>query len=290
MHAAIFLWGFTGLFGKLILLNEALLVWYRLLISILAIGVLLLWRREAVRMSRRELLQISAVGVLVMLHWVTFYACIKLASISIAMVCLSTIALFASIIEPLVNRQRLDPVEILFSGLAVLGIGHIYASNLDASTGIVIGVISAFISATFSVFNKRLAQRHAPLVISMTELTSGFVVLSLLLPVYLAFQPATRMVPDGSDFFYLFLLAIVCTVLTWILSLQALRRVSAFTMGLSLNLEPIYGIVLAVLFAGEGHWIDVDFLLGASMILVTVILHTLYKFGHGGLFKRFRKS
>ena len=288
MHAAIFLWGFTGLLGKLISLNEALLVWYRLLFSSLVIGGLLLYRRQGSRLTRREFWQISGVGVLVMLHWVTFYASIKLASISIAMVCLSTIALFASVIEPLVNRRRPDPLEFLFSALAVVGIFQIYASDFSASTGIIVGVISAFISATFSVFNKRLALRHEPLVISFTELSSGLVLLTLLLPFYQAWHPDDKLLPGFSDTVFLLVLSLVCTVLTWILSLQALRKVSAFTMGLSLNLEPLYGIVLAVLFAGEGKLITVDFLLGALMILVTVILHTLYKFGRGGWFRRSR--
>jgi drug/metabolite transporter (DMT)-like permease len=139
-------------------------------------------------------------------------------------------------------------------------------------------VISAFISAVFSVFNKRLTARHEPLTISLVELMSGLVFLTLLMPVYLSIQPATKFIPGISDLVYLLILSLACTVFTWILSLQALRKVSAFTMGLALNLEPIYGIILAVLFAGEGKLINVDFILGALTILVTVVLHTLYKF------------
>ena len=278
MHAAIFLWGFTGLLGKLIQLNEGLLVWYRLLFSSVAIAVILFYRKGFPRLSRKDFWQISGVGVLVMLHWVTFYGSIKLASISIAMICLSTIALFASIIEPLVNRKRFDYVEIVFSALAVIGISHIYLSDVTASAGIIVGVISAFISATFSVFNKRLTAKHEALTISIVELTSGLVFLTLLFPVYFRIQPTHNYVPGFMDVVYLLILSLACTVFTWILSLQALRKVSAFTMGLALNLEPIYGIILAVLFAGEGKLINLDFVLGALTILVTVALHTLYKF------------
>jgi len=278
MHVAIFLWGFTGLLGKLITLNEGMLVWYRMLISSMAIGLLLAARGKLPRLRAGELFRIAGVGVLVMLHWVTFYASIKLASISVAMICLSTIALFASIIEPLVNRRKFDYLEIVFSAVAVIGISHIYATDASASAGILIGIVSALISATFSVFNKRLATRHAPLTISFVELFSGWLFLTFLLPVYTRIQPTTAFVPGAGDTVFLLILSLVCTVLTWILSLQALRKVTAFTMGLALNLEPVYGIILAVLFAGEGHYITVDFLLGALTILVTVVLHTMYKF------------
>src|SRR5262245_6771423 len=122
MHSAIFLWGFTGLLGKLIQLNEGVLVWYRMVISSAAIGIILLYRKSLPALKRKEFFQIGAIGILVMLHWVTFYACIKVSSISVAMVCLSSIALFAAIIEPLVNRTPFDYLEILFSAAAMAGI------------------------------------------------------------------------------------------------------------------------------------------------------------------------
>src|SRR5438876_411494 len=137
MHLAIFLWGFTGLLGKFILLNEGVLVWYRLLISAAAIALILFYRKDFPKLPFIELTKISGIGVIVMLHWVCFYGSIKLSSISVAMVCLSSIALFVSFIEPLVNRQRFDYMEIFFSALAVLGIATIYKSDPSASTGII---------------------------------------------------------------------------------------------------------------------------------------------------------
>jgi drug/metabolite transporter (DMT)-like permease len=277
MHTAIFLWGFTGLLGKLIHLNEGMLVWYRMLISSIAIALILIQRKEWPKIPRRQLFQISAIGFLVMLHWVTFYGSIKLSSISVAMICLSSIALFASIIEPLVNRQPFDIIEIFFSVLAVTGIALIYHSDLSAGKGILVGIISAFLSATFSVFNKRIASKYEPMTISMIELSSGWLLLTLLLPLYFFIQPTTKFLPDGMDFFYLMILSLLCTVLTWVLSLRALRKVSAYTMGLALNLEPVYGIILAILFAGEGRLMNGGFIAGAVTILITVLLHMLYR-------------
>lgn len=277
MHTAIFLWGFTGLLGKLIDLNEGMLVWYRLMISSVAIGIILFWTKKIPKLKGKELAKISGIGIIVMLHWVAFYGSIKLASISIAMICLSSIALFASIIEPIVNKRKFDYTEIIFSLFALAGIATIYHSDTSASLGIIVGVISALLSAIFSVLNRRIAAKYESLTISFIELGSGFVFLTLLLPLYFIIQPTTAFIPTAMDFFYLLILSLVCTVLTWILSLQALRHVSAFTMGLALNLEPVYGIILAVLFAGEGEILNSGFYLGAAIILVTVLLHSIYK-------------
>ena len=278
MHIAIFLWGFTGLFGKMIHLNEGMLVWYRLLISSIAIALILFYRKSFPKLSVKEILRIGSIGFLVMLHWLFFYASIKVSSISVAMICLSSIALFSSILEPLVNRKKFDIIEIFFSALAVTGISTIYNSDINAANGVILGVISSLLSACFSILNKRITSKYESLTISFIELSSGWIFLSLLLPFYFMIQPTTVFIPTTSDFIYLMILSLVCTVLTWILSLQALRKVSAYTMGLALNLEPVYGIILAIAFAGEGKLMNSGFITGAGIIMMTIILHTLYKF------------
>jgi drug/metabolite transporter (DMT)-like permease len=278
MHAAIFLWGFTGLLGKLIQLNEGVLVWYRMLISAIVVAIILLYQKKLPRLSFRQLAHISGIGILVMLHWVAFYASIKLASISIAMVCLSSIALFVSFIEPIINKEKFDYTEIIFSAIAVIGITTIYRSDPTASAGIIVGILSALFSAFFSSLNKRIASQHEPLTISLVELASGFVFLTLLFPVYMNFQPTDKFIPDTMDWVYLMILSLFCTVLTWILSLEAMQKVSAYTVALALNLEPIYGIILAVVFAGEGKILNAGFYYGAGIIMLTIVLHTLYKF------------
>ena len=278
MNLAIFLWGFTGLLGKKILLNEGMLVWYRMLISALCIFLILFFRRSLPRLSPKKWLQISGIGVLVMLHWLTFYGSIKASSISVAMICLSSIAMFASILEPLANKQRFDYVEIFFSALAIVGISSIYFSDVNASIGVILGVISSLLSAIFSILNRKIASDHEPLTISFIELSAGWLMLTLLLPLYFSFKPTDKFIPDFTDSIYLLILAIVCTVLTWILSLQALQKVSAYTMALALNLEPIYGIILAVLYAEEAKFINGWFIAGSLIILFTVICHTWYKF------------
>ncbi|MEO8088033.1 MAG: DMT family transporter [Bacteroidota bacterium] len=278
MHAAIFLWGFTGLLGKLIQLNEGVLVWYRMLISAVAVAIILLYKKKIPKLTFRELAHISGIGILVMMHWVAFYASIKLASISIAMVCLSSIALFVSFIEPLLYKEKFDYMEIFFSALAVIGISTIYRSDPTASAGIIVGILSALFSAIFSSLNKGIASKHEPLTISLVELSSGFIFLTLLFPLYMKIQPTDKFLPGTMDWIYLMILSLFCTVLTWILSLEALQKVSAYTVALALNLEPLYGIILAVVFAGEGKILNAGFYYGAGIILLTIVLHTIYKF------------
>ena len=278
MHLAIFLWGFTGLLGKLIQLNEGVLVWYRLLISAAAIALILFYTKKFPKIPFKEMAKISGIGILVMLHWVLFYACIKLSSISIAMVCLSSIALFVSFIEPIVKREKFDYTEIFFSGLAVLGIFTIYKSDPSVSLGITVGIISALMSAIFSTLNGRIASKYEPMTISLIELTSGLVFLTLLFPLYFKIQPTVKFIPSEYDWIYLLILSLLCTVFTWILSLQAMQKVSAYTVALALNLEPVYGIILAVAVAGEGKFLTNGFYTGAVIILLTIVAHTVYKF------------
>lgn len=278
MHLSIFLWGFTGVLGKAIELNEGLLVWYRMLISTVVIALIMYYRKSFQKIPLRSLIHIIGVGILVMLHWVTFYGAIKISSVSITLSCLSSIALFTSILEPLFNKAKFDYVEILFSGLAMAGIFTIYRSDTSAIWGIVVALISSLLSATFATINKKLVARHEPFTITLIEMAGGLFILTLLLPFYLHFMPATKYIPSGNDWFYLTLLSLFCTVLTWILSLSALKKVTAFTAALALNLEPVYGIILAIWLMGEGKILNTGFYIGSAIILLTVVLHTFYKY------------
>jgi drug/metabolite transporter (DMT)-like permease len=278
MHLAIFLWGFTGLLGKKIMLNEGMLVWYRLALSVLAILIYLLWRNLKFSVTRKEIIKISLIGFIVMLHWLTFYKSIKLANISVAMICLSSIALFSSIFEPLINKKKFDALEIFFSLMAIIGIAIIYKADTSTLPGIIVGVMSAALSALFGVFNKNLASKYHAMHITLIELSAGLLLLTLLLPIYQFFDRDTLQIPNTINFFYLLILALVCTVFAWLISLDALKHVSAFTMSLSLNLEPVYGIILAVIFANEGSILTSGFYLGAMIILLTVMLHTFYHY------------
>src|SRR5690242_4759227 len=278
MHIAIFLWGFTGILGKLITLNEGLLVWYRLVISGIMMWLAAGSRNEISKLPFKEILKICGVGCIVMIHWVTFYGAIKVSSVSVTLICLSSIALFTSFFEPLISKAKFDFIEIFFAALCMAGIYTIYHTDNSTATGILIAVFSSMMSALFSVFNKQFTEKYNAYTISSIELLGAFIGLSILLPFYLNFFDHKFLVPGTRDTLYLLGLSFFCTVIPWILSLNALNHVTAFTMNLALNLEPVYGILLAIFVVKEYSVLSTGFYLGAFIILATVMLHTFYRY------------
>ncbi|HLG35347.1 MAG TPA: DMT family transporter [Bacteroidia bacterium] len=278
MHTAIFLWGFTGILGKLITLNEGLLVWYRLIISGLIMWFVAGSKNKIRELTRKEILKIGGVGVIVMIHWVTFYGAIKISNVSVTLICLSSIALFTSVFEPIITKTKFDYIEIFFAALAMAGIYTIYHADNSMAVGILVAVFSSAASALFSVLNKQLTSKYNSYTISTVELSGAFISLSLFLPFYLPMFNHTFTFPDFTDIIYLFLLSFFCTVIPWILSLNALTHVTAFTQNLALNLEPVYGIILAIVVVKEYALLNTGFYIGAFIILMTVLLHTFYRY------------
>jgi drug/metabolite transporter (DMT)-like permease len=216
---------------------------------------------------------IGMIGTVQALHWVTFYASIKLANVTIALTCLSTTALLASLIEPLILRRRFDPIEILLGLFAIAGILIIYNTHLQFSIGIVVGLISAVLTVLVSVTNKKIVEAFEPEQITLYQLTGGFIGLSMLLPAFQAVFPETWSFPGTWDWIWLIVLSWVCTILTFFLYIRALRKVSAFTMNLTLTLEPIYGIILAFLIYKENKEVSQWFYVGFALIAIAVLFH-----------------
>jgi drug/metabolite transporter (DMT)-like permease len=273
LHIAIFLWGFTGILGRLISLQEYPLVWWRMLITVSCLGFLLRYKREFERPSWKEMRHIAAVGGLIAFHWIAFYGSIKYSNVSIALSCIASTALFTAIISPLLHRSKPVLLELGLGLFTVLGIYLIFQFQKLYTTGIIFGLISAFFGALFTIQNKSLLQRHSPRNLLFFELLAGLLVLTLVAPVYLHFFPVPALLPTPHDVVYLLLLSVVCTVIAMQLSFQALQHVSAFVMNLSLNLEPIYSIVLAMLIFQEHKDLNWGFYLGSGIIIGSVALN-----------------
>lgn len=273
LHAAVFLWGFTGVLGRAITLQSTMLVWWRLLLTMISLWVLYLVQGKFSRIDKRSALFIALLGTVLAMHWVAFYASIKLANVTIALTCLSTTALLASLIEPLVMRRRFDPVEIFLGLFAVAGILIIYETHLAFSTGIIVGLLSSVLTVMVSVLNKKIVDRHKPEDITLYQLTGGFIGLSLLLPLFQYFFHESWRLPTAWDWVWLVILSWVCTILTFFLYIRALRKVSAFTMNLTLTLEPIYGIILAFVLYKENRLFSHWFYVGFALIAVAVVFH-----------------
>lgn len=273
LHAAVFLWGFTGVLGRAISLDAVLLVWYRLLITLISLWLLFSVQRKIQKVPFRSQLLIGGIGLVQALHWVTFYGSIKLANVTIALTCLSTSALLSSLIEPLLLKQRFQQREIFLGLFAIAGILIIYNTHLQFSWGIIIGLVSALLTVLVSVLNKKYINHYTPQQITLYQFTGGFLGLSLLLPLLLLMAPNGWQWPTAWDWAWLALLSWLCTILTFFLYIRALKHVSAFTMNLTLTLEPLYGIALAFFVYHENEHLSNWFYLGFFLIAFAVLLH-----------------
>jgi hypothetical protein len=199
LHAAIFLAGFTGILGRLITLNEGLLVWYRMLFSTAGLFLLAYFSRNRLRVAKGGLLPILAVGAIVAFHWVCFYGSIKYSNVSISLVCFSAVGFFTALLDPLISQRRVDPAEVFLGLLVMGGIALIFHFDSRYQTGIILGIASSLLAALFTTLNKRLLQKHGADVVTFYEMTGGWAVLTLLLPAYLAVFPADHLLPTLPD-------------------------------------------------------------------------------------------
>lgn len=272
MHIAVFLAGFTAILGKLITLNEGLLVWFRLLITVSTLAIMLYYQKRIKAIPWGDMLKIFGVGVIVALHWVTFYGSVKYGNVSVALVCFSATGFFTAFFEPLILGRKLSVIEIGLGMMAIAGIYIIFDFHPQYKLGIIFGILSAMGSALFPIFNKRLLVVYEPKTLTLYELGGGLLALTVLVPLYLQKFPASYYVPTATDWLWLFVLAWLCTVLSFDLQLNALKKVSAFTANLTYNLEPVYGIILAFIFFKENENLHREFYLGVLLILLAVVL------------------
>lgn len=278
IHACVMLWGFTAILGKLIALPAAALVWWRMLI---VSGFLLLLPRvwRALRAMPPRLVAIYAgIGGVVALHWLTFYGAIKLANASVAATCMALGSVFAALLEPRLTGRRMSWRELGLGIAAIPGVALVVGGMpAGMRTGFTVGVVSAALTAAFTVLNKRWATGHGALAVTFVEMGAGWLLLWAALPL-LALLPgadASLAVPGARDALLLVILAIACTVLPFALSLVALRHLSAFSMQLALNLEPVYAIALAIVLLGEHRELGATFYLGVGIVLGAVFAQPL---------------
>lgn len=275
LHLSVFLAGFTGILGKLISLNEGLLVWYRLLITAVTLYILFRIQGTFKKLPWKDILPIGSTGVIVMLHWLFFYGSIKYSNVSIGVICFSMTSLFTAIFDPLINRRRFDVAEMLLSMLTLLGILLIFHFDTQYRTGIILGIISAMFAALFTVFNKRLIKRFDTSTITFYELSAGLVILTIGMPFYIYSFPVASVLPSSMDLLYLLVLAWFCTVLMYLLSMNALKKISPFTVNLCFNLEPVYSIVMAFVLFHENKFLNNAFYAGLACIMLSVGLQML---------------
>lgn len=271
LHFAIFLFAFTAILGDLIQLTALVLVWWRVFITVISLLLLVRVVKIFKELPREKILGLAGIGVLVAMQWLTFYGAIKLSNASIALVCLATVPFLTALVEPLVLRKRIKWIQVGIGLFVIPGMSLIVNSTeLVMLPGIWVGLSSAIFVAFFVAFNKKMIGVTDELSMTCIELSSAFFFLSLFMPFYFFFSGDVVFFPKGIDWFYLIILALVCTTLAYVLTLRALRHISAFAANLTINLEPIYGIILAVILLKENKELSRDFYIGALILMLAV--------------------
>jgi drug/metabolite transporter (DMT)-like permease len=276
LHFTVFIWGFTGILGALISINAVQMVWYRVMIASITLFLYFILSKTSIKVSRKQFLQFIFTGSLVALHWILFFHAIKVSTVSVTLVCLSSFTLFTAILEPLMKRQRMQTGDVVIGFIIILGIYLIFKFETKYTLGIIFGLSAAVASALFSVINSSLVQKSEARIISFYEITGAFFWITL----YRLFDKSLLTETfslSSSDWLYLFLLGTVCTALAYVAGVGVMRYLSAFRVALITNLEPVYGIVLAFLFFGNKETMTTGFYVGAVLILGAVFLYPIYK-------------
>jgi len=274
LHLSVLLAGFTGLFGKLITLNEVDIVWYRMLFT----TAILLVFTGLPKVTLRKFIQLSGCGALLGLHWMLFYGSIKASNVSIGVICFSLVGFFTAICEPLILKRRFSWMELLLSCITVAGVMCIFSFDTRYRYGIMIGIVSSLVCALYVIYNKKASVGVRSRDVLMSQMSGGLIVVSCIIPLYLMVFPSSQavvVIPEGSNLWFMLCHALFCTVGMYLLQIQALKRLSAFTVNLSYNLEPCYTIILAFLIFGEGREVNFSFYLGITLIVLSVLLQTL---------------
>jgi len=279
LHIAVLFFGFTAILGndKLISIPAISIVWWRVLFTSVSLFFLINFGKSLRKIPKRYLWQYMVIGAIVALHWVCFFGSVKLAgNSSVTLVCMATGALFTALIEPLVLKTKFQKKDLLLGILVIPGMALVVGNvSSDMWLGIVVGLVSAFLASVFSVWNKMIIDEADPKDITFLEMSSGWLFISFLLPFVMHFEESTAFMPMGLDWIYLLLLALLCTTFAYVLSLRALKYLSAFTSTLTFNMEPVYGILIAYFFLDEK--LSVGFYLGVLIILGAVFMYPFLK-------------
>lgn len=280
IHFAVILFGFTAIIGDLIDLSAMMIVWWRVLITAISLLFFLKGGLTLLKLKRKQVFVFLGIGFIISLHWLSFYGAVKLSNASITLICMATTALFTSFIEPFVFRRKLDWLDIIL-GLLMIPCMALVVNGVQPGyyLGVAVGLFSAFSASLFGVINKKYVHQVDVLSMTFVEMVGVFLSISIMIPFVFHFSETTYHFapPTTVDWLYIFVLAILCTTVAWVISLFALRVLTAFEINLVINLEPIYGIALAALILKEYEQLNTSFYIGAFLILLVVLAYPYFK-------------
>ncbi|WP_369999826.1 DMT family transporter [Winogradskyella sp.] len=277
LHFLVFIAGFTAILGELITIGALALVWYRMAIAGILMFLYIKIVKLNIKITKRTFLQFSAAGIIIALHWITFFEAINQANISIALAMFSSGAFFASFIEPIFFKRRILGYEILFGIIVILGVFLITSSEMGYVNGIILGLLSALFSTLFAVINGRFIERYNATVISFYEFISGVLFLTVFILLTGTKFNTEFFTLSQMDWIYIFILASVCTAYAFIGAVEVMRYISPYTVILSYNLEPVYGIAIALILFPETEKMSPQFYIGATLVIATVLMDAILK-------------
>jgi drug/metabolite transporter (DMT)-like permease len=279
LHFIVLIWGVTSILGLLISLPSLELVFYRTLLAAIGVAVLMGIRKESLRVAPMDLLKIIGVGVLISLHWIFFFWSAKVSTASVCLAGMATTSLWTSFLDPLINKKRIKPFEVALGLLVISGLLVIFQFENGYWLGLFMALAAAFLSALFSILNGRLTFRYSPYQITFYEMAAASLVALLFLPLYSYIDgTAIQWTWKGLDWFWILILAGICTVYAFSVSVELMKRLSVFSINLTINLEPVYGILLAVLIFGEKEKMTQQFYLGTGIIFISVLIYPVLNY------------
>jgi drug/metabolite transporter (DMT)-like permease len=276
LHFTVLIWGFTGILGALISVDTVQLVWYRVLIASITLFFYFKLTGLNLKVTRKEFLQFFFTGSIVALHWILFFQAIKVSTVSVTLVCLSSFTLFTAILEPLIKRTAIEISDVFIGIVIIAGIYMIFKFESNYTEGIILGLSAAVASSLFSIMNSQFAQKSDARVIGFYELSGAFFWITIYRLTDQSLM-AERFNLSISDWVYLMILGTICTALAYIAGVSVMRTLSAFRVALISNLEPVYGIILAFIFFGHKETMSLGFYMGSALILGAVFLYPVYK-------------
>lgn len=276
LHIVVLIFGFTGILGKLISTPSEILVWHRMFIAFVALAIYLILRRKSLRLKEKGSLKLIGVGFIIAAHWIFFFEAIKQSNVSITLASLATASIFTALLEPIFFKRKLHVYELLLGGVVILGLYFIFQFETDNAIGILLGVIAALLASLFTVINGKLIRVYDAERISLYEMFGGVLGISIYFIFGLSDNEFALFLPLD-DLIYILLLGVICTAFAFVASVEVMKELSPFTVSLSINLEPVYGIILAVLFFGDDEQMSGGFYIGTLVILSSIFLNVWLK-------------
>ncbi|MEP3390556.1 MAG: DMT family transporter [Reichenbachiella sp.] len=279
LHFIVFIWGFTAILGKLIEIPPVEVVFYRTLMASVGLFILLKWRKLPIQVPRKELWIILGTGLLIAVHWILFFLAARISNVSVCLAGMATASLWTSFIDPIVNKRKVKFYEPIVAIISVIGIVVVFQSTIDAAMGFIVAIMSAFLAAVFTVINGKLVAKQNHFTITYYEMVGACATVVLFFPIYGYWfaEDGLTLALTSNDFAYLLILSLVCTVYAYSIAVKLMQRLTAFAINLTINLEPVYGITVAVFLFGGDEKMDNNFYWGTSIIVLSVIMYPLLR-------------